>query len=259
MTEQRDEHERVLVLAARGGGEREREELIEAFLPKIGGVARDYRGVRAVSRDELMQAGVLGLLRALERYDPSRANNFWTYARWWVRQAMQEVVSSLNGVVVLSDRALRQLARVNTARRDHMQSKGCEPSTRDLAAITGLPPAQVALLVGAAQPAQAFDERADPERPWGRPIAESLRDPAGEDPFEHATLRAAAGALPAVLATLTPRELAIVRGRYGMDGEQRSLRNLAAELSVTTERVRQIEEVAMRKLRESCDTAVAAA
>jgi DNA-directed RNA polymerase sigma subunit (sigma70/sigma32) len=90
-------------------------------------------------------------------------------------------------------------------------------------------------------------------------LAESLRDPAAEDAFEHATLRVAAGALPAVLATLTPRELAIVRGRFGIDGAQRSLHGLAAELCVSTERVRQIEQVAMRKLRESCDRAAAAA
>jgi RNA polymerase sigma factor (sigma-70 family) len=251
--------ERALVLAARGGGQRERKELVDFFLAEIGAIAREYRSVRTVSREELTQAGVLGLLKALERYDPARANRFWTYARWWVRQAMQELVSSLGGVVVFSDRALRHLARVNAARHDHLQAQGREPSTRELAVLTGLPPAQVTQLVGAAQPPQAFDERADLERPRAHSLAESLRDPAAEDAFEHATLRVTADALPAVLATLTPRELAIVRGRFGIDGAQRSLHGLAAELCVSTERVRQIEQVAMRKLRESCDRAVAAA
>jgi hypothetical protein len=129
---------------------------------------------------------------------------------------MQELVSSLKGAVVFSDRALRQLARVNAARHDHLQTQGREPSTRDLAILTGLPPAQVTQLVGAAQPRQDFDERADVERPRAHSLAESLRDPAPEDAFEHATLRVAADALPAVLATLTPRELAIVRARFGM-------------------------------------------
>jgi RNA polymerase sigma factor (sigma-70 family) len=251
------DRERALVTAARSGCERDRRDLVNAFLPRIAGLARDYRGVQAVSREELMQAGVLGLLRALERYDPSRSNQFWTYARWWVRQAMQELVSSLKGAVVLSDRAQRQLASVNAARREHVQSRGCEPSTRDLAATTGLRAAQITMLIGAGQPAHALDERTDNQRGGGRPLAEALRDPAGGDAFEHATLRVAARALPAVLATLTPRELAIIRGRYGFDGEQRSLGELAAELRVSTERVRQIEQVAMRKLRESCDAAAA--
>jgi RNA polymerase sigma factor (sigma-70 family) len=112
------------------------------------------------------------------------------------------------------------------------------------------------MLVAASQPAQTLDARLDPR---ASPLVESLKDPAGEDAFEHATLRAAARALPAVLATLTPRELAIVRGRYGMDGERRSLGELGAELHVSPERIRQIEREAMRKLRESFDTTPVAA
>jgi RNA polymerase sigma factor (sigma-70 family) len=249
--------ERALVAAARSGSDRDRRRLVDAFLPRIAGLARDYRGVRAVSREELMQAGVLGLFRALERYDSTRSNQFWTYARWWVRQAMQELVSSLNFAVVLSDRAQRQLASVNAARREHLQSRGREPSTHDLAATTGLRPAQITMLIGATQPPYALDERSDGHSGAAPALVEALRDPAGGDGYEHATLRVAARSLPAVLATLNPRELAIIRGRYGFDGEQRSLRDLAAELSVTTERVRQIEQAAMHKLRESCDAAAA--
>jgi RNA polymerase sigma factor (sigma-70 family) len=206
-----------------------------------------------------MQSGVLGLLSALERYDADRGNKFWTYAQWWVRRAMQELVSALNNPVVFSDRALRQLARVNAARREHLQLRGSEPSPADLAAMTGLKPAQVAMLMGAAQHAQSLDERSDTDLTWAPVSKDSLRDPAGEDPFEHATLRAASRVVPAVLATLDPRERVIVGGRYGIDGDQRSLRDLAAELRVSPERARQIEQVAMRKLRESCDATVVAA
>jgi RNA polymerase primary sigma factor len=251
-----DEH--ALVLAARAGGGREREELIERLLPRIAGVARDYRGVSSVTREELMQAGVMGVLRALARYDPTRPNQFWTYARWWVRQAMQELVSSLSHAVVLSDRAARHLARVKAARRDHVQTRGREPSTGDLAALTGLKSGQVTMLLGATAPARALDDGADSEHPRARSLAESLPDPASEDPFEHAALRMAAHSLPTVLATLTSRELAIIRGRYGLDGEPRALADLAAELRVSKERVRQIEEAAMDKLRVTCDVAAAA-
>jgi RNA polymerase primary sigma factor len=248
--------ERAAVLAARRSGERGRTELIELFLPRIAIVAGNYAGVRAVSREELIQAGVLGLLSALERYDPERENQFWTYARWWVRRAMQELVSSLGNVVVFSDRAQRQLARVNAAHREHLQSRGREPSLGDLALVTGLTTAQVTSLIGAAQPAHALDERADMERPGVRFPAGLLRDAASEDDFEHATLRVAAKALPTALATLSARELAIIRARHGIEGEQRSLRDLAGGLRVSAERVRQIERDAMRKLRESCDPTV---
>jgi RNA polymerase primary sigma factor len=251
--------ERAVVAAALHGGERERDEFVRSYLPRIAGVACEYRGVRAVCREELMQTGVLGLLRALERYEAERGNSFWAYARWWVRRAMQELVSSLSNAVVFSDRAFRQLARVNAAEREHMQSRGCEPSAGDLATITGLKPAQVMTLVGAAQPPRALDGQADAERTWARALVESLPDPAGEDGFEHANLRVTSRWLPLAFATLSPRECAVVRGRYGIDGRTRSIRELAAELAVSPERVRQIERAAMRKLRESCDPPAASA
>jgi RNA polymerase primary sigma factor len=258
MSPDRHIDEQALVLAARAGCGRDREELIRRLLPRIAGVARDYGGVYSVTREELLQAGVLGLLRALQRYDPTRANTFWTYARWWVRQAMQELVSSLTHAVVLSDRAMRKLARVKAARRYHVQSRGREPSTSDLAALTGLDSAHVTMLIGAALPAIALDYGSAPGHRETPPLAASLPDAASEDPFEHATLRVAARALPAVLATLTSRELAIIRGRYGLDGAPREVNELAAELGVSRQRVRQIEQTALRKLQESCDAPAAA-
>jgi RNA polymerase sigma factor (sigma-70 family) len=251
--------ERALVLAASVGGERKREELIELLLPRIGGIARDYRAVPSITREELMQAGVMGVLKALARFDPRRENQFWTYAQWWVRQAMQELVSSLTHAVVLSDRATRHLARVKAAHREHVQARGQEPSMRELAAHTGLKPAHVTMLIRASQPARAFNVEADTEAPRTLPLAESLPDEASEDPFEHATLRVAARALPAVLATLTSRELTVIRGRYGFDGEPRAASELAAQLRVSVQRVRQVEQAALRKLQESCDVTATAA
>src|ERR1700674_3721585 len=82
--------ERELVLAAAAGEQRAREELVEAFLPAIGGVARRYRMAFSVERSELLQEGVVGLLRAVERFDPSPGTPFWAYAFWWVRRSMQQ-------------------------------------------------------------------------------------------------------------------------------------------------------------------------
>jgi RNA polymerase primary sigma factor len=104
--------ERELVLAAKECRGEARGALIEAFTPLIGNVARGYRGASGVGRAELMQEGVVGLLRALERYDPELETPFWAYASWWVRQAMQQLVSELSRPVVVPDRAARQLACV---------------------------------------------------------------------------------------------------------------------------------------------------
>ena len=113
--------------AAEKGDMNARARLVDAFMPLIASVARIYRSAPAVDRGELMQEGVVGLLRALERYDIGRGTPFWGYASWWVRQAMQQLVAEVTGPVVLSDRALRQLARVKDARRTHLQATGASP------------------------------------------------------------------------------------------------------------------------------------
>src|SRR5690349_1319187 len=117
-----------LVLAAQRNEAGARDELVNAYMPLVGAVARDYRYARAVDRAELMQDGVVGLLRGLERYDASLGTPFWAYASWWVRQAMQKLVAELSGPVVLSDRALRQLARIRDARRAFITAHRREPS-----------------------------------------------------------------------------------------------------------------------------------
>src|SRR3954468_21019515 len=89
--------ERELVAAAQSGDARARARLVEAFTPLIASVARVYRDSPRIDRVELLQEGVVGLLRALERYDASRGTPFWAYAAWWVRQAMQQLVAELTG------------------------------------------------------------------------------------------------------------------------------------------------------------------
>ena len=135
------------MLAAKARRGEARGALVEAFTPLIGNVARGYRGASGVGRAELMQQGVVGLLRALERYDPELETPFWAYASWWVRQAMQQLVSELSRPVVVPDRAARQLACVRNTRRVYVQVHGREPSCGELARETGIERAQVQSLI----------------------------------------------------------------------------------------------------------------
>lgn len=150
--------ERRLVQAAKDGDRRAREELVEAFLPLIAGVARVYRGSASITRVELMQEGVVGLLRALERYDPTLGVPFWGYATWWVRQAMQQLIAELTRPAVLSDRALRHLAQVKRAHGEYVQRHGREPTGDQLANDSGLTRAQVGELLALEQIPQSMDE-----------------------------------------------------------------------------------------------------
>ena len=154
----RDAAEPALVSQAQNGGPREREELVNAYLPMIASVAYAYRRSTGLDRDELTQEGVVGLLRALERYEPQRGVPFWGYAAWWVRQAMQQVVSELSRPVVLSDRALRQLARIKDAQRRFGQTHRKEATTAELSAMVGLPASQVEKLLCTDRTVRGLDE-----------------------------------------------------------------------------------------------------
>jgi RNA polymerase primary sigma factor len=242
------------VLAAQAGDPQSRHDLVRDFLPLIGGVARTYRGLPGIERRELIQEGVLGLLRALERYDPTLGTPFWSYASWWVRQAMQRLVSELSGSFVLSDRAFRQLARVRNTERRHLQEHGRQPSPREIAREVELPLEQVESLTSAQRRTRRLDEPAPGTESSTATLGDSLADPRSEDGYERVCRKAAAERLPELLEALGERERGILRGRYGLDGHPRSLRELGEELGVSAERVRQIETASLDKLRAAALT-----
>jgi RNA polymerase sigma factor (sigma-70 family) len=242
------ERERRLVLAAQSYDGSAREELVELFQPHVASVARVYRGSRAVDRGELMQAGVVGVLRAADRYDPAVGTRFWAYASWWVRQAMQQLVAELARPVVLSDRALRQLARVKDARRTLLQDQRREPTVSELALRAGLRREHVEHLIAAERRPRGLEEQiGDGES--AATFGDMLVDPRAEDAYDRVPPRVETRELSCLLRDLSDRERAIVRARYGLDGPERTLRDLAGGLGVSPERVRQIEQGALDKLR----------
>jgi RNA polymerase sigma factor (sigma-70 family) len=243
--------ERALVLAAQDGETGARDELVDVFMPLISSVARLYRGVTSVHRSELMQAGVVGLLTALERFDSSRRTPFWTYASWWVRQAMQQVVAELARPVVMSDRGLRELARMRTARRDFMRLHDAGPSSVRLAAATGLTRERIETLLAVELVPEALESepaRGDEDGP-ARPSGHALEDPAAEEAFDRVLDRVECDRLLRLIGNLRQRERVIVRARFGLDGQERTLREIARMVGLSAERVRQLEHVALDELR----------
>lgn len=243
-----DDPERALVAAAKGGDRRARAALVEEFMPLIASVARTYRHTERVERIELLQEGVVGLLRALERYDPALGTPFWAYASWWVRQAMQQLVAELTRPVVLSDRALRSLSRVRDAYERELRSTGREPGRDELAAAAGIRRDQVDDLLAVDARPRSLDAGVPADDDEIGALGELLADPLAEGEYELVLEAMQVEELVSLLAGLSERERSILRARFGLGRAEESRRQIAERLGVSVERVRQIEERALRKL-----------
>jgi RNA polymerase sigma factor (sigma-70 family) len=241
--------ERELVIAAEAGDAAACEELVRAFMPAIAGVARLYRHTAGVDRSELMQEGVVGLLRAVKRFDPHLGAPFWSYASWWVRQAMQQLVAEVTRPLVLSDRALRQLAQLNQVRREHLQTHGSEPSTAELAAATGLTREQVESLIASERPARGLEEAVSGEDASTGTLEDLVPDPRAEREYEKAVERMQVEQVRGLSDALDEREREIVYAHYGLGRPTETLREIAGRFGLSIARVRQLEERALEKLR----------
>jgi RNA polymerase primary sigma factor len=229
--------ERDLVIAAECGDSDACRKLVEAFLPAIGGLARGFQGGR-VERLELLQEGVAGLLFAARRYDPDLNTPFWAYASFWVRKAMQELVAELTRPVALSDRAVRDLARMRHARRDHLEANGSEPTTAELSHATGLTPAQLESLEAAERAPRAVEA-----------VGDSIVDPAAEQAYQQVFDDLEIRDVRDLTDELDERERTVIRAHYGLGVQEQTLSEIGAGLGLTAERARQIEAGALSKLR----------
>jgi RNA polymerase sigma factor (sigma-70 family) len=225
-----------LVVATEGGDEAACRQLVDSFLPAIGGIARRF-DVGGVERSELMQEGVAGLLFAARRYDTRLNTPFWAYASFWVRKAMQELVAEVSRPVALSDHAVRGLARIRAARRDHLEAFGAEPTSTQLAAATGFLAAQLDSLLAIERTPRGGEEPAS-----------AVEDPGAEQEYEQVLMEVEVQDLA---GRLDERERAVLWAHYGLGRRAETLTTIGSDLGLTAERVRQIEAGALEKLREA--------
>jgi RNA polymerase primary sigma factor len=240
--------ERDLVIAAECGDSEACRELVEAFLPAIGRVAAGFQS-DVVEHRELLQEGVAGLLFAARRYDAGSNTPFWAYASFWVRKAMQEFVAELARPVSLSDRAVRNLARIRSARRDHQETHRTEPTTDELSRATGLTHTQLASLQATERAPRAMDAPLTAESEWTTTVGDTIADPAAEQAYQQVLDELEIGYVRDLTDELDERERAVVRAHYGLGQQEQTLSEIGAGLDLTAERVRQIEVAALSKLR----------
>ena len=246
------ELDRDLLEAAKEGDRRALAVVVEAHLPLIAALARQYAVFPHVDRLELIQEGVAELLQALHRFDPSRGTPLWDFARVAVERAMQRLVAELGDAVTLSDRALRHLSRLKSAEHELMQERRRLPTRAEIIERSGVDPDTAEHVLAGARPPRSLQDPilAEDGGVIGM-FGELVDDPRAQDDYDRVLDEIEAAELRPLLSELSTRERDILAARYGVDGEAQSPREIAERLGVSESRVRQIERRALAKLRRA--------
>lgn len=245
------EQERDLVIATEAGDADACRKLVAAFLPAIGGLARHFPTDAGVELQELVHEGVAGLLHAARRYDTRRTTPFWAYASFWVRKAMQEHVAELTRPVALSDRAVRSLAQLRAARREHLLASGVEPTDAELVTATGFTLAQLGRLQAIERRPRAMEEPLSADAEATATVGDTIIDPSAERAYQHVLDQIEAREVLDLAEQLEGRELEVIRAHYGLGQPAQTLNQIGRTLGLTAERARQIEVGALDKLRSA--------
>jgi RNA polymerase sigma factor (sigma-70 family) len=237
---------RDLTLVAEDGAAA-KDHMLRANLRLVVSVAKKFSN-RGVPLGDIIQEGNVGLVRAVEKFDYAKGFKFSTYAMWWIRQAIGRGLPELARTIRLPVHVNEEVAKVARARRELLQKLNRTPEFDEIAELTGLKTERVAELSRLGRDPISLDATVGDGD--DTVFGDLLVDTGGvttEDTVEH---RAMIGQLHEVIDRLPEREATIVRLRFGLyDGKPRTLDEIGRELGLTRERIRQLEKLALSKLR----------
>ena len=237
---------RSLKMAVRRGDEA-RSQLIEANLRLVVSIAKKYRN-RGMAFLDLIQEGNLGLMKAVERFDPDKGFRFSTYATWWIRQAITRAIADQSRTIRIPVHLVEIINRLVATQREMTQELGREVSSAELAAVLDLGEDRVNELLRLNQDTLSL------EQPYGEgedfALSDTIVDREATAPEAQAAQHVLDEKITKILNTLDPRERDVVKMRFGLDDAQpATLEEVGKAFGITRERVRQIEAKTIAKLR----------
>lgn len=246
------EEEHATAMQARAGDFAARQRMIERNLRLVVSIAKNYTG-RGLPMSDLIEEGNLGLMHAITKFEPERGFRFSTYASWWIRQGVERALMHQARLIRLPVHVVRELNHVLKARRriEARHADGRSASAEDIAAEVGRTAADVAELLHLAEQPASLDVPMDRSAGEGsESLLEQVADEEAVDPLGRRLDGETHRLLEHGMSSLSAREREVLAGRFGLHGrDPQTLEDLAAQLSLTRERVRQIQQEALLKLK----------
>jgi RNA polymerase primary sigma factor len=243
----RDE-ENKLAHAARNGDELARERLISANLRFVVNVAKKFQN-QGMSLDDLISEGNLGMIHAIERFNPDQGFHFISYAVWWIRQSIMKALGEKARAIRLPQNRANELVQIEKARKLLLSSTGKEPTTTDIAELVCLSPSLIETLLRSSRAMASINAPPKGASDGNSTLGEFISDSRYESPEQSLIHHELHDEINKILATLTPKEATIIEMRFGLNNQAcLSLKEIGNHCHLTKERIRQIEKKAIQRL-----------
>lgn len=242
------EEEAELTRAVQRGDKKARQRLIESNMRLVINIAKTYRS-RAIPLEDLIQEGAIGLMQAAERFDPEKGFRFSTYATHWIRQSIGRAIDNKSKAIRLPAHVSQSLRRIEKERLRLARELGTDPSHDQLAGALGISARKLNTLVQSSQDLLSLDMSIG--EGGGTTLGGLIRDDKNEDPEAIVLSEEVMAELSRILLELNEREQKVMRLRFRLDGAQDPTmqEEIAKEMKLSRERIRQIEIQAIKKLR----------
>src|SRR5437899_1154576 len=230
------------------GDKKAREQMIKANLRLVVKIARDYEGIGLPLLD-LISEGNIGLMKAVERFDPAKGGKLSTYGSWWIKQSIKRALANQSKTIRLPVHLVDKISKMRRVAMKLQEEFGREPTDDELAEELGISAARVGQMRTAAiRPASLDAPIGDDD---SNNFSEVVQDENADTPYEHLEEKTVTKMLQEMIKTLDEREGTIIRYRFGQaGGSEKTLEEVGQKFGVTRERVRQIQNIALNKLRK---------